>query len=133
MNKDERGNWKNAGSHWELNPGPLTSAISTLTTELRQQDKHQHLKLLQSRFLICLTWQSDRQVSRWIDIPMLCRETNTTSMGPLPLWFSKVMFYLVFDGMGRRINRNTFRCMPPRKMFIVDYLRLILRLLWVYS
>ena len=33
---------KNAGSHWELNPGPLTSATSALTTELRQPDKHQH-------------------------------------------------------------------------------------------
>ena len=24
MNKAERGKWKNAGSHWESNPGPLT-------------------------------------------------------------------------------------------------------------
>ena len=104
MNKGERGSWKNAGTHWELNPGPLTSAISALTTELWQPDNHQHLEILQSRFLIYLAWQSDRQVGRWIDIPMLCREMNTTSMEPLPLWFSKVMFYFLFDGMGRSLQ-----------------------------
>ena len=34
MNKAERGKRKNAGSHWELNPGPLPSVTSALTTEL---------------------------------------------------------------------------------------------------
>ena len=29
---------KNAGSHWESNPGPLTSATSALTTELWQPE-----------------------------------------------------------------------------------------------
>ena len=33
MNKAERGN---AGSHWELNPGPMTLVTSALTTELQQ-------------------------------------------------------------------------------------------------
>ena len=38
MNKAERWKWKNAGSNWESNLGPLTSATSALTTELRQSD-----------------------------------------------------------------------------------------------
>ena len=40
MNKAEKGKRKNAGSPWESNPGPLTSATSALTTELRQPDNH---------------------------------------------------------------------------------------------
>ena len=38
MNKDERGEWRKFGTHWESNPGPLTSATSALTTELQQGD-----------------------------------------------------------------------------------------------
>ena len=48
-NKHEKG-WKrkvkNAGSHWRLNPGPLTSATSALTTKLQQPDNHQHFTIL---------------------------------------------------------------------------------------
>ena len=43
MNKAER---KNAGSHWESNPGPLTSATNALTTELRQPVDNQHFTIL---------------------------------------------------------------------------------------
>ena len=49
MNKAERGKRKNAGSPWESNPGPLTSATSALTTELRQPDNHQHFTILSIR------------------------------------------------------------------------------------
>ena len=31
---------KNAGSHWESNPGSLTTATSALTTEVQQPDNH---------------------------------------------------------------------------------------------
>ena len=49
MNKAERGKWKqNAGSRWELNPGPLTSPTSTLTTELQQPGNHQHFTIFTS-------------------------------------------------------------------------------------
>ena len=37
---------KNAGSHWESNPGPLTSANSALNTELQQRDNHQDFTIL---------------------------------------------------------------------------------------
>ena len=41
MNKAERRNLKIAGSHWESNPGLLTSSTSALTTELQQPDNCQ--------------------------------------------------------------------------------------------
>ena len=46
MNKTESGKGKNAGSHWELNPGPLTSATNALTSELRKPNNHQHFTIL---------------------------------------------------------------------------------------
>ena len=46
MNKAERGKRKNAGCHWESNPGPLTSATSPFTTELQQPDDHQQFTIL---------------------------------------------------------------------------------------
>ena len=53
MNKGERGKWKNAGFHWELNSGPLTSAPSALTTKLRQPDHHQHFTIEFSIYFDC--------------------------------------------------------------------------------
>ena len=56
MNKAERGKFKNADSHWELNPGPLTSAISGLTTELQQPDNHQHFTILYMYMYMLHKW-----------------------------------------------------------------------------
>ena len=39
MNEAERGKGKNACSHWESNPAPLTLATSALTTALSYNNK----------------------------------------------------------------------------------------------